>query len=64
MLANQIDAELRHGQIGFPVALMDTPRLGLQQRKRIVAVLDPCQALAHAIECPEQIDRGRPRIGQ
>ncbi|MCY1549294.1 hypothetical protein D9M68_854550 [compost metagenome] len=43
---------------------MDTQRLRLQRDKRVLTRLEALQTLTHAVKRPEQIDRGRPRIGQ
>ncbi|MCY1415127.1 hypothetical protein D9M71_305960 [compost metagenome] len=58
VLANQVDPHLRHGQVGFAVTVMDSDGFGLHDRGHILTLLDPHQALAHAIECPEQIGAG------
>jgi len=64
VLADQLDAELGHGQVGFAIALVNAQGFGLQQRQWVIALFQPVQAFAHAIERPEQIDRGRARSGQ
>ncbi|MCY1176050.1 hypothetical protein D9M73_163110 [compost metagenome] len=64
VLANQIDAQLRHGHVGFAVAFVDRQRLGLQPGQRVVAALEPFQALTHAVERPGQVGRRGPRSGQ
>ncbi|MNT15904.1 hypothetical protein D3C72_1509840 [compost metagenome] len=64
VLANQLHAQLGHGQVGLAVAQMDGDRLGLQGLQRGFAVAQALQALAHAVQGPEQIDRGRPGLGQ
>ena len=57
MATNEVDTELRHGQIGLPIALMYRDGLGLQRRARILAWLEAFETFAHLIQCPEQIDR-------
>ena len=64
VLADQIDAQLGHGQIGFTITLMNADGFGLQQRQRVVMAFQPTQPLTHALKRPEQIDRGRPRCSQ
>ncbi|MNC12837.1 hypothetical protein D3C75_605630 [compost metagenome] len=61
VLADQLDAELGHGQVGLAVAVVDADGLGFQGGQHVVAVLQTSQALAHAVQRPEQVDRGRPR---
>ena len=61
MLANQLHAQLRHGQVGLTVAEMNPHRLGLQQSQDVVAILKSRQALTHALQGPEQVYRGRTR---
>ncbi|CRO85556.1 hypothetical protein PAERUG_E9_London_17_VIM_2_04_13_06381 [Pseudomonas aeruginosa] len=64
LLADQLHAQLGHGQVGLAVAVMDGDRLGLQHRQRPIPLLHTLQALAHAVQRPEQVDRGGPRVGQ
>ncbi|MOA00282.1 hypothetical protein D3C78_1196380 [compost metagenome] len=64
LLADQLDAELGHGQVGLAIALVDGDGFGLHHCQHIVTVLEALQAVTHAIERPEQIDCRRPRFGQ
>ncbi|MCY1443599.1 hypothetical protein D9M71_600250 [compost metagenome] len=60
VLADQVDAQLGHGQVGFAVAFVDGQRFSLKPHQRIIATFEPFQALTHAIERPGQVDRGGP----
>ncbi len=64
MATNEVDTELRHGQIGLPIALMYRDGLGLQRRARILAWLEAFETFAHLIQRPEQIDRRGTRCGK
>ncbi|MNQ73188.1 hypothetical protein D3C85_879120 [compost metagenome] len=64
MLADQVHAQLRHGQVGLTIAFVDRQRLGLEGSQWIGVFLESLQTLAHAAQRPEQIDRGRSRVSQ
>ncbi|MNN39889.1 hypothetical protein D3C81_1539440 [compost metagenome] len=64
VLADQLHAQLGHGQVGFAIAQVDGDRLGLQGLQRSLAIAQALQALAHAVQRPEQVDRGRARVSQ
>ncbi len=62
--ANQLHTELRHGQVGFAIALVNRDCLGFQRRQRRLARLESPQPLAHLLERPEQVRSGWPGGGQ
>ncbi len=64
LLADQLHAQLGHGQVGLAVAFMDGDRLGFQHRQRLVALFHSLQTVAHAVQRPEQVDRRGSRVGQ
>ncbi|MND94061.1 hypothetical protein D3C80_862650 [compost metagenome] len=64
VLADQVDTQLCHGQVGFAVAFMDGHGFGLHDGQHVITFLEPQQALAHAVQGPEQVGAGRPGMHQ
>ncbi len=62
--ANQLDAVLGHGQVGFTVAFMDGHRFGLQRGQHVLVGAQALQALTHAVQRPEQVGGRGARLGQ
>ena len=64
MATDLLDTVLRHGQVGFAIAVVDRHGFGLHDCEHVLVGAQPLQAFAHAVERPEQVGSCRPRLGQ